>query len=541
MEYPKGIDEKLVQSLIHALRGEGGELATVRNIQSWEPVGELPCTSFEMATDSVLRAHAISETWSRYGAYSRSRILYRFLKLVVRYYEPIIGLSQLLSGKSWLDASDEYFYIITQMRGLKRTLKYLWKPRRGSGTTPMSTYRVWRRPMGVVGMFTAADSPLAVVCDILNPIMAGNVVVNFVTPQGALGALMMKALLMEAGMPLDVWRVVIAESSDFGMNFIPALDYVSATGPSQMCRRISMECAKHSIPMSYFGGVKNIAIVMEDSKLWDAAKSCARSAFRYAGQSAMAVEVVFVQDTVKDLFEQLILQYTQDQIRVGRYIDRFATMGSMMRPDRVDNCHAYVEKARENGARVVIGSHPRPEISPTFFEPTIVADLPLDKLMLDREVYGPMLTIVPFSDITEVMRKITSSRVINSTSLFTRDMDFVGNFIDTSGVSTVSVNDTYMSLYSAWRAPIQGKEESGEGIRQGPEALLQYTRNYSAARLKRISWVPKDWRSGNWTERLTFGFMGLNSWMSRNVTDTVLADGAYAVTRKLRDKLFGPV
>ena len=541
MEYPKGIDDKFMTALLIAGRGESGADAPVYNVQTWEPFGTLHCSTFSDGEQSVLRAHAVSEQWSQESIYTRSRILYRFLKRVVRHYEPIIGLNQLLSGKSWLDASSEYFYMITQVRGIKRNLKYLGKPRRGAGAVPRSTYRIWCRPVGVVGMFTSADNPISMVCDILNPIMAGNAVVNFVTPQATLGALLMKAVLVDAGMPADVWRIVVSESSQFGMKFIPALDYVTAIGPNRMCQRISMECARHSVPISCFGAVKKIALVMEDAKLWDAAKACARSAFLSAGQSTNSVEIIFVHEAVREPFEQMMVQYTQEQIRVGRYTNPHATMGSMMYPDRVKNCEKVLKLARDNGARVLTGSHPRPEISPTFFEPTIVADLPPELNLLETEVYGPLVAQISFNDITNVVRLVTGSRVIDSAAVFTRDIDFVRNLIDNAEFATVCVNDTYFSMDMSWKAPIQGKGESGQGIRHGMEAILQYTQVFSAARLKGISWVPKDWRSGNWTERLTFAFMGLYSWMSRNVTDTVGADGIRAIFRWMRDRFVGPV
>lgn len=541
MEYPKGIDDKFMTALLIAGRGESGADAPVYNVQTWEPFGTLHCSTFSDGEQSVLRAHAVSEQWSQESIYTRSRILYRFLKRVVRHYEPIIGLNQLLSGKSWLDASSEYFYMITQVRGIKRNLKYLGKPRRGAGAVPRSTYRIWCRPVGVVGMFTSADNPISMVCDILNPIMAGNAVVNFVTPQATLGALLMKAVLVDAGMPADVWRIVVSESSQFGMKFIPALDYVTAIGPNRMCQRISMECARHSVPISCFGAVKKIALVMEDAKLWDAAKACARSAFLSAGQSTNSIEVIFVHEAVREPFEQMLVQYTQEQIRVGRYTNPHATMGSMMYPDRVKNCEKVLKLARDNGARVLTGSHPRPEISPTFFEPTIVADLPPELNLLETEVYGPLVALISFNDITNVVRLVTGSRVIDSAAVFTRDIDFVRNLIDNAEFATVCVNDTYFSMDMSWKAPIQGKGESGQGIRHGLEAILQYTQAFSAARLKGISWVPKDWRSGNWTERLTFAFMGFYSWMSRNVTDTVVADGIRAMFRWMRDRFVGPV
>ena len=541
MEYPKGIDDKFMTALLIAGRGESGADAPVYNVQTWEPFGTLHCSTFSDGEQSVLRAHAVSELWSQESIYTRSRILYRFLKRVVRHYEPIIGLNQLLSGKSWLDASSEYFYMITQVRGIKRNLKYLGKPRRGAGAVPRSTYRIWCRPVGVVGMFTSADNPISMVCDILNPIMAGNAVVNFVTPQATLGALLMKAVLVDAGMPADVWRIVVSESSQFGMKFIPALDYVTAIGPNRMCQRISMECARHSVPISCFGAVKKIALVMEDAKLWDAAKACARSAFLSAGQSTNSIEVIFVHEAVREPFEQMMVQYTQEQIRVGRYTNPHATMGSMMYPDRVKNCEKVLKLARDNGARVLMGSHSRPEISPTFFEPTIVADLPPELNLLETEVYGPLVALISFNDITNVVRLVTGSRVIDSAAVFTRDIDFVRNLIDNAEFATVCVNDTYFSMDMSWKAPIQGKGESGQGIRHGLEAILQYTQVFSAARLKGISWVPKDWRSGNWTERLTFAFMGLYSWMSRNVTDTVGADGIRAIFRWMRDRFVGPV
>ena len=170
-----------------------------------------------------------------------------------------------------------------------------------------------------------------------------------------------------------------------------------------------------------------------------------------------------------------------------------------------------------------------------------MADLPPDLELLETEVYGPVVALLSFKDIANVVRLLAGSRVIDSAAVFTRDIDFVRNLINNAQFATVSVNDTYFSMDMSWKAPIQGKSESGQGIRHGLEAILQYTQVFSAARLKSISWVPKDWRSGNWTERLTFWFMGLYSWLSRNVTDTVVADGIRNFFRWIRDRFVGPV
>lgn len=541
MDYPEGIDEKFMEALFFAASTESGSPAPVRDIQTWEKIGEIPCSTLENAMNSLNHARARADSWEQLSGYKRALILQRLLRRISRHREQIIALSQVISGKSLLDATEEYVDMITMISGLKRGLKHIIKPRRGSGSVPLSTYRVQRRPLGVVGMFTSPDYPMSMLCDILNPLMVGNTVVNFVTPQATLGALMMKAIMVDAGMPSDAWRIVVSSTVDLGMTLIPGLDYVLAEGSTETCQRISRECGVFSVPMSFFGPVKNVAIVMEDAKLWDAAKACVRSAFQNAGQAATSLEIVFVQDSVKTDLEELMTAYVRNQLRAGRYTDNRATMGAMLRPGRVKRTDALIKAVADNGGRILVGSHPRPEISPTFFEPTILSDVPLTQAFMNSELYGPAFAVLPFHDVLEVAKALTLSNFMSSVYLFTKDMAFVKDFIATAHASTVSINDTYTCLYGTWEAPIQGRMESGRAIRHGVEAANQFTRKFSASRLKKISWVPKDWRTGNWTERLTFTFMGMYSWLSRNVTDTVVADAFKSLWRHLTDKVTGPV
>lgn len=541
MLYPTTVTPEFFETLLSAMYPQTGPVVPLRNVQTWEEIGEVKCSSLAEGRDSVLRARAAFDIWYTMGAYRRSRILFRFLRKIVRNSEPLIGLTQILSGKSLLDAVDEYIILTNEIRGLKRGLKILGKAQRGKGAVPMSTYRVQRRPLGVVGVFTHRDAPIAAVSDVLNPIMAGNAVVNFVSPQVAPATLLMKAILMASGMPPDVWRIVISPTIDLGVNLVAGLDFVSMFGSTRACQLVSAHCAKLSVPMSFFGGRKNVSIVMDDAKLWDAAKACARSAFRNAGQSPNSVEVVFVQESVVPEFQEMLVSYTRDQIHVGRYLDNRNVMGALASPDEVDINVETIRWLREGGASILCGGNPLPDVGPTFFEPTILSHTKLQPELLEREFYGPIVVVVPFDDIRDVVHALSTSRRLHAVYLFTRDMELAGNFIDSADVATISINDIHTALYSSWRAPIQGRPETGMGIRHGTEAVLQYTRLFSAARLKRISWVPKDWRTGQWTERLTFFSMGLRTWLSRNVTNTVVVNAMKSKLRHLSDRFFDPV
>lgn len=541
MDLPTGLDKDFLESLFAAATSEHGDTALVRDIQKWEVVGEIRVSTLDDAVNSLVHARVMADNWAHTGGFYRSRIMYRFLRQLMRYRDTIVAISQLLGGKSRIDAIEEYLDILTQVRSMKRAIKKVVAPRRGRGQVPFSSYRVERKPLGVVGLFSSSDFHLSAVCHILNALMTGNPVVNFVTPQAALGAMMMKGILVSAGLPSDAWRIVVSPTVDLGMKIIPGLDYVSVSASSDTCHQVAKQCGYFSVPMSSFGSFKNIAIVLEDAKLWEAAKACARSAFRNAGQALSGLEVIFVQEQVKEAFEELIVQYTRDQLRVGTYADRNATVGAMLNPERVRRSEKAVEFLLENGGRILVGSHARPEVSATFFEPTIVTDVKAVPELLTSEFYGPLLAIVSFADVADVVRYLESSRIVNATYLFTQDMEFVANFINTTAASTISVNDSYLSLWGSWQAPIQGREETGQGIRHGLESMYQYTRVFSTARLKRISWVPRDWRPGNWTERLTFSVMGINSWLSHNVTDTVWVQFFKSMWRRLQDRFSGPV
>ena len=104
----------------------------------------------------------------------------------------------MLSGKSLIDAHEEFLDVLSTAKNIKFSSRRLDKLRAGRGALPGSRWRVYQRPLGIVGIFTSPDWPLSSINDVLQAIAAGNAVVNFVTPQAALGAVLMHAMLVDA-------------------------------------------------------------------------------------------------------------------------------------------------------------------------------------------------------------------------------------------------------------------------------------------------------------------------------------------------------
>ena len=535
------LDDQFFATLSEFLSWMHGPRKDVVDVESSRLLTRVATATEDDVKDSLLSVQAAQVVWQELQGYGRTQVMSRFRHSLWRFQEEIVAMSQMLSGKSKNDANEEFLDLLTTTRSAKTLSQRLSKRRRGRGSLPFSKWRVNYRPVGAIGMYTSPEWPMSSLCDVLQALVAGNAVINFVTPQAALGAVLLHAMLVDAGMPYGLWKIIPATTSGPGRSIVPGLDMVVVLGSQRLGRRVARSAQEAGVPFKGFLQLLNTGVVCEDANFNRAIRGIARAGFQSAGQAVTALEVVFVQDTIYDDFQKGLKEYVEKQVVVGSLSSNDTTVGSLLNAKRAETLQEYIDDAVAMGAQLICGGKRRQDLGEGFFEPTILADVPREAKMYGKELNGPVVCLVPFSELGEVSRHIGKSRHAYLAYLFTRSQETMRNFMDAVDSAALVVNDAYMSLYSAWRAPIQGVKDTGSGIRHGVESITQYSRLQSATRQRGRTWIPDDLKPGNPIERFAEFSTKFSVRISVLFSDTPLAYLFRSLRRSIGSWIHGPI
>ena len=227
--------------------------------------------------------------------------------------DELIDLILWESGKARKDAFDEVAHLALAARYYARTAHEHLDTRRVGGMFPVLTRaEVNRVPKGVVGIISPWNYPLTMaLCDGIPALLAGNAVVAKPDTQTTLTALLAAHLLVEAGLPPEVWQVVAGPGPEVGGAIVAHADYVCFTGSTATGRLIAQGCADRLIGCSLELGGKNPMLVLRDADLDRAAEGAVAACFSTAGQLCVSIERLYVADQVYDRFVDAFVARTQ--------------------------------------------------------------------------------------------------------------------------------------------------------------------------------------------------------------------------------------
>lgn len=535
------LDDEFYATLAEFLSWMHGSRKNVVDVESGRLLTRVATATEEDVKDALLSVQAAQVVWQELQDFGRAQVMSRFRHALWKFKDEIVAMSQMLGGKSRIDANEEFLDLLSTTRTAKVLSQKLHRRRRGRGAALFSKWRVYYRPLGVIGIYTSPDWPMSSLCDVLQALVAGNAVINFVTPQSALGAVLLHAMLVDAGMPYGLWKIIPAATSAPGRSIIPGLDMVVVLGSQRLGRRVARSAQEAGVPFKGFLQLQNAGIVCADANFNHAVRSVARASFQAAGQSVTSIEIVFVEDSIFDEFKKSLGEFVAQQVAIGSLTDINTTMGTMLNAKRAETLQDYIDDAVAMGAELICGGKRRQDLGEGFFEPTILANVPKKSKIYGKEIHGPVVCLQPFHELSEVSRYIGKSRHAYCAYLFTRSKETMRNFMDAVDLGAVVMNDAYISLYSTWHAPIQGVKDSGNGIRHGIESITQYSRIQSAVRQKRRVWIPDDLHPNNTVERFT-EFMAKSAVRtSVLITDTPVAYIFRAIRQAISNRIHGPV
>ncbi|MFZ3568662.1 succinic semialdehyde dehydrogenase [Streptomyces sp. BH097] len=456
-----------------------------------EKLADLPESTPEDVATAFERARAAQEVWAKTPVRKRAAVLLRFHDLVLARQAEVLDLIQLETGKARLHAHEEVQAVAVASRHYGRKAPAYLKPKGHTGAVPTLTkVTELRQPRGVVGQIAPWNYPLELsVGDALPAFVAGNAVVMKPDTETCLTALWARDLLIEAGLPSEVFQVVLGEGPVVGPELVKHADYVSFTGSTRTGREVAQGAAARLVGVSLELGGKNAMLVLEDADVEKAAAGAVRACFSSAGQLCISIERLYVHESIADEFVARFAARTKG-MRLGRSLAYGAEMGSLVGERQLETVTRHVDEAVAKGATLVAGGVARPDIGPYFFEPTILDGVEAPMAVCNEETFGPVVSIYRFGDEDEAVSLANSTPYGLNSSVWTKNAKRGHEVAARLRTGTVNINEGYAPAYGSVQSPMGGMKESGLGRRHGSEGILKYTEAQTVAHQRVMPMAP---------------------------------------------------
>ena len=333
---------------------------------------------------------------------------------------------------------------------------------------------VRHEPVGVVAAIPPWNVPQFTIMSKLIPaLLAGCTIVIKPAPETPLDTYLMAELLQEAGVPAGVVNIVTA-GREVGEHLVahPGIDKVAFTGSTAAGRKIGAVCGEQLKRVSLELGGKSAAIVLDDADLAATVEGLKFTALMNSGQACVAQTRILASRANYDNVVEALAAGV-GAMQVGDPLDPATEIGPMVAQRQQERVEKYIALGQEEGARVVLGGNGMPDglSSGWYVRPTIFADVNNGMRIAQEEIFGPVLSVIPFDDVDDAVRIANDSEYGLAGTVWTGDVEAGLDVARQVRAGTYGVN-TYTMDFAA---PFGGFKNSGIGREFGPEGLSQYT------------------------------------------------------------------
>ncbi|HLV86210.1 MAG TPA: aldehyde dehydrogenase family protein [Candidatus Sulfotelmatobacter sp.] len=435
-------------------------------------VAEADAVDVDEAVKAARKAFE-SGPWSRMSAAERGKLIYKLADLVEKHADELAMLESLDNGKP-------YHVAKAADLGLSvATYRYYagWADKVQGRTVPVAgNYFTYTRhePVGVVGQIIPWNFPILMQTWKLAPALAtGNTVVMKPAEQTPLTALRIGELILEAGFPEGVVNILPGYGPTAGAAIASHMDIdkVAFTGSTEVGHLIMEAAAKSNLKrVTLELGGKSPNIVFADADMDATVEGCHFGLFFNQGQCCCAGSRLFVEAKCYDEFVERSVERAKRRT-VGDPLDSSTEQGPQVDHVQFEKVMGYIESGKRDGAKLVHGGN-RVGSRGYFIEPTVFSDVKDDMQIAREEIFGPVMSIIKFNDMDEVVKRANSTVYGLAAAVWTRDIGKAHAIANRVRAGTVWVN-----CYDVFDpgAPFGGFKQSGIGREMGEYGLTQYT------------------------------------------------------------------
>jgi betaine-aldehyde dehydrogenase len=457
--------------LIGDQRPTGSGTITVIEPARAQPMAEVASAGPADLDRAVAAARKAWPAWAALTAVARAEILFRFSDLVRTHAEGLATLEARNVGKPIGDARWEANHVADTLRYYAGAADKFFGETVQVGKPGLDI--TLRQPLGVVGLIVPWNFPMVIATWKLGPALAcGNSVVLKPASLTPLSAIRLGELGLEAGLPPGVLNVVPGPGAKIGqqMSAHPDIAKIAFTGETETGRRIMATAAETIKRVSLELGGKSPNIIFADVDVEEAARHACASVFANAGQDCCARARVIAERTV---YPKLIdaMAAVAKAMRVGDPLDGTTDMGPLISASQRERTETYIALGRQEGARYVCGGE-RLERDGYFLTPAIFAEARPGMRIVNEEIFGPMVVVIPFDTEDEAVAIANDTIYGLSGSLWTNNLKRglrVARAVCTGVLSVNSSSSVHL------QGPFGGFKQSGLGRELGMHAMEHYT------------------------------------------------------------------
>lgn len=455
------------------LASTGDEADAAINPSTGETIAEIPSGTLRDVDRAVSSARkAFEETWFDTTPAERSRMLLALADRIESHVDELARLESLNVGKPLPVAMGDVEFSVDNLRfsaGAARVPEGKAAGEYARGFTSM----IRREPVGVVASIAPWNYPLLMLAWKIGPALAaGNTVILKPSELTPLSALRVAELAADI-FPPGVLNVLTGKGDPVGTGLVShaGVDMVSLTGDMATGKKVA-EAAAGTVKRAHLElGGKAPAIVFDDAQIQEAASGICGSSFYNSGQDCTAAARILVQDQVYDQFVSAFMGHVES-ITVGDPLDgNGVDMGPLVSASHLDKVAGFAERAREEGATVLAGCEPV-ESSGFFYKPSVVADVEQSNEIVQKEAFGPLITIQRFQNDSEALQLANSLPYGLTGSVWSENIGRALGAARRLRSGTVWINE-HTNLAS--EMPHGGFKQSGYGKDMSAYSIEDYT------------------------------------------------------------------
>lgn len=445
----------------------------VENPATEETIAEVALGTREDCRQAITAAAEAMKSWMRLTPYDRAKVLKRTADLLRERVEDLARTMTLEQGKPLAEAKGEILHSADTFEWFaeegKRAYGQVIPP-----SNPMKRHLTIKHPVGVVGAISPWNFPMTLMCRKVAPALAaGCTIVAKPASQTPLTAIGLFECLADAGCPRGVANLVTGSASEIADEFLnnPLVRKISFTGSTAVGKELMKRAADQVKRLSLELGGHAPFIVFPDADPEVVAKAAVVGKFRNNGQVCISPSRFFVHKEIEKKFTEAAVEHAR-ALKLGNGLEPGVEIGPMFEKKALDATLDLIGDAQSKGAQVLTGGKRSDRFERGyFFEPTVIRGLHPDARILTEEPFAPVMPVLDFSKLDEVIAQANNTKYGLAAYVFTNDLSISFRMAEGLEAGIIGLNDP---VPATPQCPFGGMKESGLGRELAHEGLEAY-------------------------------------------------------------------